>query len=333
MFTGNKVVQMIGYTPESVKKIGVRLVESGETQELAFSARKLIIALARTILALQPKDPLLIYQAISSYSALYPLISDGQEFGFIEEVDTKVRDYLLSTRTGELAPAMGYLFAQQNLEKPFVADFSAILHENRGQAFPDLVALDTSGNASFIESKGSRDVRNKGKLREALLRSEAATDWTNLMASDFYALFISVTKSDKDAVSAIHYTHTANEAPTAEQDVRAVIYRHYATWFNLLGYTQEATSLTDGQPIELKKLKKTINLKKQTYYILDTSASLFFNTIKSWDDQFVGVRFAISAEVLDYLRGGAELLLPKTKHVSQLKREYDLFADGTLLVY
>lgn len=331
MFSGNKTIQLISYTPDSVKKIGVRLVESGEIETTTFSARKLMMALARTILAMQPKDPQLIYQAISSYSALYPLISDKEEFSFIADVDQKVRDYLLSTRTGELAPAMSYLFAQEQLQRPFVVDFASVLNDETVQAHPDLLAVDTKGNASILESKGSRDIRNKGKLREALLQSEKATIFSNIVANDFYALFISITKSTSDVTSAIHFTNTTNELEPSEQDVRAIIYRHYATWFMLLGYTKEAEQLAQGKPIKLKKLKKVVSIKKDNYYVLDSSNSLFLNTCKEWDSQLREVYFTISEQVLNYLGGEESLELPKQRHVQKVNKKYTIFADGTAM--
>jgi len=193
MFKGEKEIQVVQYTPESVKKAGVRLAETGDVQIISFSSRKLIVALARTILSMNPKDADLSYQAISSYSALYPLIHPEKEFRFIAHVDRKIRDYILSTRTGELAPALGYLFAQEQLNKPFVIDFKGLAGDGVTQAsVPDQLALALTGEASFLESKGSKDMRNKGKLRDAIVQSENGATLVDFATSGSYGLFISI---------------------------------------------------------------------------------------------------------------------------------------------
>ena len=141
------------------------------------------------------KDADLVYQAISSYSALYPLIHPDKELRFIADVDRKIRDYILSTRTGELAPALGYLFAQEQLGKPFVVDFKGIVGDDVAQAtVPDQLAMALTGEASFIESKGSKDIRNKGKLRDAIVQSENGATLVDFVADNYYGLFISSRK-------------------------------------------------------------------------------------------------------------------------------------------
>ena len=333
MFKGEKEIQVVQYTPESVKKAGVRLAETGDVQTLSFSSRKLIVALARTILSMNPKDADLVYQAISSYSALYPLIHPEKEFRFIAHVDHKIRDYILSTRTGELAPALGYLFAQEQLNKPFVVDFKGMVSNDVAQtAVPDQLAMALTGEASFIESKGSKDMRNKGKLRDAILQSEKGTTLVDLATDAYYGLFISIPKADADYPAAIHYTYTLNEEERAKSDIQTLIYRHYASWFMLLGFQQVAESLANGEPMTMKKPKKTVQIKKKKYYIVDAKGSLFFQAIKVWDKQFKKVQFGIAEDVFAFLTGAdnAEINLMPLPPV-QKQREFELFADGTVI--
>ena len=335
MFKGEKEIQVVQYTPESVKKAGVRLAETGDVQTISFSSRKLIVALARTILSMNPKDADLIYQAISSYSALYPLIHPEKEFRFIAQVDCKIRDYILSTRTGELAPALGYLFAQEQLNKPFVVDFKGLVGDAVAQTtVPDQLAIALSGEASFIESKGSKDIRNKGKLRDAILQSENGATLVDLAAEAYYGLFISIPKADADYPAAIHYTYTLNEEERAKSDIRTLIYKHYASWFMLLGYQEVAESLANGEPMTMKKPKKTVRINKKKYYLLDAKGSLFFQVIKVWDKQFKKVQFGIAEDVFTFLTGAenAEISLPPLSSTQKQGEKFELFGDGTIII-
>ncbi|MFF5996666.1 hypothetical protein AAGS61_18310 [Lysinibacillus sp. KU-BSD001] len=336
MLKGKKEIQIIEYVPDSVKKAGVRLTEAGDVQSVLFSAQKLIVALARTIISMNPKDGELVYQAISSYSALYPLISDDQEFRFKADVDFKIRDYILSTRTGELAPAIGYLFAQEQLNKPFVVDFASLLTDESAKgAAPDLIVSSPTGEWSFIESKGSKDMRNKGKLRDALCQSENAATLMDYTAQDFYGVFVSIPKADADYPAAIHYTCTLHEGERSVNDNRPLIYKHYASWFMLLGFQEIAERLANGEPMMMKKPKKKTAIKKQAYYVLDTKDSLFFKTIQGWDKQFKRAQFGIAEEVFAFLNGQeeAQLILPPLQQVQKQGNKYDLFADGTAIFY
>ncbi|WP_413363805.1 hypothetical protein [Lysinibacillus sp. 3P01SB] len=336
MFKGEKEIQMIEYVPESVKKAGVRLAEVGEVQTISFTARKLVIALARTILAMNPKDKDVVHQAISSYSALYPLISEDKEFRFAADVDAKIRDYILSTRTGELAPAIGYLFAQEQLNKPFIVDFSGQMEDEAAKAaVPDMIAASSTGEITFIESKGSKDTRNKGKLRDALIQSESAATLVEGAVDDFYGLFISIPKADADYPASIHYTSTINEGQRKAHDLRRLMFKHYASWFMLLGFQEEAERLADGENIMIKRPKKEVMVKKKKYYLLDTSDSLFFNAINIWDKQFKRAKFAIAADVFTFLTGRIDGAVDFSSYGQLLKqgKKYDFFADGTAVFY
>ena len=335
MLIGEKEIQVVQYMPESVKKAGVRLAETGDVQTISFSSRKLIVALARTILSMNPKDADLVYQAISSYSALYPLIHPEREFRFLAHVDRKIRDYILSTRTGELAPALGYLFAQEQLNKPFVIDFKGLVGDDIAQtAVPDQLAIDLTGEASFIESKGSKDMRNKGKLRDAIVQSENGATLVDFVAEAYYGLFISIPKADADYSAAIHYTHTLNEGERVENDIRPWIYKHYASWFMLLGFPEVAESLANGETMIMKKPKKMARIKKKKYYVLDAKDSLFFQTIKVWDKQFKKTQFGIAEDVFAYLTGAenAEISLPPLTSAQKQGEKFELFADGTIII-
>ena len=335
MFKGEKEIQVVQYTPESVKKAGVRLAETGDVQTISFSSRKLIVALARTILSMNPKDTDLVYQAISSYSALYPLIHPEKEFRFLAHVDRKIRDYILSTRTGELAPALGYLFAQEQLNKPFVVDFKGLVADDVAQtAVPDQLAIALTGEVSFIESKGSKDMRNKGKLRDAIVQSENGATLVDLAAEAYYGLFISIPKADADYSAAIHYTCTLNEGERTENNIRTLIYKHYASWFMLLGFQEVAESLANGEPMTMKKPKKTVRIKKKKYYVLNANDSLFFQVIKVWDKQFKKVQFGIAEDVFTFLTSAehTEISLLSLSDFQKQGGEFELFADGTIII-
>jgi len=335
MLKGEKEIQVVQYMSESVKKPGVRLEETGDGQAVSFSSRKLIVALARTIFSMNPKDADLVYQAISSYSALYPLIHPEKEFRFIADVDCKIRDYILSTRTGELAPTLGYLFAQEQLNKPFIVDFKGLIGDDVAQtAAPDQLAMSLTGEASFIESKGSKDMRNKGKLRDAVVQSEKGATLVDFVAEDYYGLFISIPKADADYPAAIHYTYTSNEGERTPNDIRTLIYKHYASWFMLLGMHDVAESLANGEPMTMKKPKKTVKIKKKKYYVLDAEDSLFFRAIKVWDKQFKKAQFGIAEDVFAYLTDveNVEISLPPLASVQKQGEKYELFADGTIII-
>ena len=335
MFKGEKEIQVVQYTPESVKKAGVRLAETGAVQTISFSSRKLIVALARTILSMNPTDTDLAYQAISSYSALYPLIHPGKELRFIAHVDRKIRDYILSTRTGEIAPALGYLFAQEQLNKPFVIDMKELVGVDVTQtAVPDQIALALTGEACFLESKGSKDMRNKGKLRDAILQSEKGATFVDLATEASYGLFISIPKADTNYPAAIHYTYTLNDQGPVKQDIRALIYKHYASWFMLLGFQEAAERLATGEAITMKKPKKIVEIQKKKYYVLDASDSLFFQAIKVWDKQFKKAQFGIDESIFTFLTGAenAEMNLPLLLDVKKQGQTFELFADGTVVI-
>ena len=83
----------------------------------------------------------------------------------------------------------------------------------------------------------------------------------------------------------------------------------------------------------MKKPKKTVQIKKKKYYIVDAKGSLFFQAIKVWDKQFKKVQFGIAEDVFAFLTGAenVEINLLPLRSVQKQGAEFELFADGTVI--
>jgi len=102
----------------------------------------------------------------------------------------------------------------------------------------------------------------------------------------------------------------------------------------LLGFQEVAESLANGEPMTMKKPKKTVRIKKKKYYVLNANDSLFFQVIKVWDKQFKKVQFGIAEDVFTFLTSAehTEISLLSLSDFQKQGGEFELFADGTIII-
>ena len=343
---GTKRINLIEFTSTSVttKNGHLAIVQRHYPKYLQFSSNRLAISIARAKLTRIPNSFHLYLEALSSFIRMQAIISTiPRIISFINGFRDLYRDFSRSSRIGEFAQGITYLFAQDILLKPFVNDFNGFL-EARGfpttsrKKSPDFAIGDYhSTRISLLESKGSspktRFYKLKTRLKEALYQCDSGENHLHTYSIPYpvYRKYASAVwiPEQSDGWDATLYFADPEGQPTIESfDPILFAKYHYASWFMLIGYHRVAEELYKGLDITLERPNKEIQMDNQSFYILDKP------TLEEGIN-FGGKTFGILKVVLESLVKNdiTELQNLNVKSCIDLSREgIDIFADGTLVL-
>ena len=170
---------------------------------------------------------------------------------------SRLRDFSQTTRTGELAQGLNYLFTQERLGFPFVVDYHLFCNGNstkiEGRTSDFVLLNDQANTTGLMESKGEAAKKDTvtTKLNDALEQLDAGQQ-TLLLARGLYAQFLHpvCTKFQfvVPEVSSINYCDI-DSAKATDIAQRDIVRRHFASWFYLVGDFSRAQALINGNTI------------------------------------------------------------------------------------
>jgi hypothetical protein len=360
MFTyGRKYVDLVEYTSNSAitKKVHLKKVpNSNYTSRLEFSATRLAIALARTIMALEPGNFDLVFQTISAYFNLQSIVDSGKKSLSLKSgFKTVYRDFSGTSRIGELAQAISYLFCQDILGYPLVLDYDSFLVSQGYPALagstPDFVISHIlSQNVNLLESKGAvpiNPVRGlKTVMREGLEQCEEGKNHLSLNAggvpvSNTFVTSVWFAEANSPWLTTLNFADPKDENKKPIENPLAVVNYHYATWFMLLGYYHQAVELVSEGKLSLETPKKTITYNNESFYVFDYNYYSHFLDLlfPHWNlplgmSYFNHYKFGISKKVWRLLQSESISFEHENLIFKPVSNdEVELFTDGTLIFY
>lgn len=365
MFTGIRKIKVQEYTCDSARNKGTKLqkVQSNGKTHLEFTSIRLAVSIALTILSSNPKLRDFVKFSISSFINLSSMIgnhpnSKNSNLVLIDDINEMLRDFSFSTRIGELAQGISFMFAQDILEKPHVVDFDGYAKSQKHsfnktvKSSPDFVLHDLSNlrKITLLESKGStrNQVNNglKSTLKKALQQCEdgKVSLSSNNVAShveNSYGVAVLFSKESDTWDSCIHFVDPFSDSEGELENPESLIKYHYSSWFMLVGLEKQAVALANGENIEItlpKRDEGTVVVKGNKYYLFENS-NIFGDCSLGKSGCFGGLdkvgKFGISSEILDRLTGIGGKKFDEEVPVFEPYSDdnYEVFRDGMLFKY
>lgn len=341
--SGARMLPIAEYTSSSVRGKGRLIPNRQARMKLRINPFRLSSAMAHSILSANPRDWDVLFMALSTYIGVQPLIgSHRNEIRLAPGARTKFRDFSKSSRIGELAQGVAWLYAQEGLNHPIVIDFNAYLQTQgippKPGSSPDFVigASLAPRTISLLESKGScprteRD-RLKEKLAEALDQCDAGL--THLRhhgqpsVRNKYAAALWLAEIGDPWKPVLHVADPDDEPQVQVAKPERLMRHHYATWFMLAGLREIGENLLSEQQHRLQTPAHEISIRGTAYYLFEAPQSLW-----TWLHVAPWIRyFGIAKAVFDVLIHRGDL-----KNMVDTQFEpfsWDLFegfADGVII--
>lgn len=357
MLIGKRSINFQEYTCVSARTMHKRLVQKsrkGSTQ-LQFSAIRVSVALARTILSINPRKIDLAFQSMSSIISLKTVIGNTSKLTLVDNIEMRLRDFSLTTRVGELAQAISYMFAQDILRMPIVVDFEGYLHcqgypiKVNKDSSPDFVLCDSlkSTQINLLESKGSmKNQVSKGlktTLREALEQCDSGgrilsgSPIGSAVKNSYGTVVLFPEESETTWEACVHFADPEIKNDTKIKDPLALIKYHYSTWFMLIGLTDEAIGLAGGGNLEMDLPQEEIIVNEKRYLIIGESHVLFPNLFN--ENFFIEIgedirKYGIAREIFHLLTTGDIEAFDEEQLISTpiSNGGMEVFSDGTIII-
>lgn len=280
--------------------------------------------------------PSQVYDIFLSALSLYGLLDYKQskiclKNGFRD----KYRDFSKSGRIGELAQAINYLFAQQQLGFKFVVDFDTFLEVNdiaskSAGGTPDYVLLGKPGkNLAVLESKGSslKDELTMPQLRsklqgamdkQCLVGVKYLQNQGKMFVSNSYASVVEFAEASESRDSLIHFADPEYDDFT-EYNYSLTVKDYYSRWFLFIG-----DSLVNPENNE-EQLSKyfEVEIYEGMEFYLQTSSYNYGNLV-------IPIRYGVSKRVVELFRLGSYQTLYSLEIKEKSLENIEIFSDGTI---
>lgn len=288
-----KEIQIKEYDKKTVLTKHSGLLEINEYSPLTIKGVQLSMAIARTTCNEYINYPELYFDAIQSLLGLQFLINKKNNNLKLNEGRVKrLRDFSRTSKIGELAQAITWLYLEEKSNFPFSIDFELFCKNNSVKIpakskTPDFIAQDTtrSTNICIVESKGklANSTRSlKTKLKDGLDQCEVGETLIN--ANGVYKvvkklsfcteLFLDNNVGD----TTLHFVDP--ERSIEKSEFNSYIFRaHYASWFYIAGQFKNADQLIKGEHIEFAKTEfEEREINGEVYWIKSLN-NIIFNVL------------------------------------------------------
>ncbi len=342
-------------TGKSTRKNTKSIVRASKVNsELKVNFLKLSTAMVKANTTIGKSIPSQAYDIILSALMLHSLLDYKKPEIYLKDgFRQKYRDFSRSARTGELAQAINYIFAQEKLGFKFVFDYDEFLkvysipYKKLGGT-PDYVLFGKkSKNLAVLESKGSS---TKEKLTKPQLRAKLQGAMDNQCmpgvlhlksagkqkVSNSYASVVELVESSESRRSTIHFADPEYDEFKHETYSEAIS-NYYFRWilficrFSLPYYL----SAKEAIDILLNGIGIDIGIDIGIYLHLDivTHEGIDFYVQKSpLSESYlkIPVRYGISKKVIELLYAGDYEALYALDFPAISLSGVEIFSDGTI---
>ena len=357
----NKEIDVREYTNSSVATPRKHLREAADTHpSFNFNGARLSIAIARTLASHHPTVKEFWLDIFMSAIGIRNIVSrDSREFKLIEDRLVRLRDFTRTSRIGEMAQGIAYLFSQDRLGYPIVGDFEHFFNSKgvvilASESTPDFVLQKNliSKNISLLESKGT-EINSTTSIKSFLSTGLAQCKNGIKLASDAgfvvenkFATCAEFSVDTEIETSKLHYVDPSENSTQTDFD-DSLLRFHFASWFYLIRDFESVRLLIEGKPIK----NNNRYLEPHTYngeeYLILTGR--YFRRVierfetKAFIDEYFYYRYAldhlyrdeikigISTKIFNHLAGKERLSeFPNFNIQKGEKDNMNVFLDGTI---
>lgn len=313
--------------------------------DFTFTDLELGVAIARAIIGSSlSSDTVSIIEIKASYYTLLSLLElDDENFILNNHTIGRLRDFSKTSRIGEVAQGINFLFAQKVLNYKIVVDYKLFLSWMgipllRRRRTPDyILAKDLFGGVSLMESKGTLNHnfdKITDKIIDGLEQCSSGTRFINTVpgwrVNRSYAACIAFANEGSVDRTKIHFTDPDDKS-LPDGNIIRVIRLHYASWFLLAGDIKSALQLADNKPADIitqdKIFKNTLQGEKVFVRISPKHLRFYYF-----------LQFFISEEIIGVINGTSSTFsnlafeLENKSIQNPISNETDiLFRDGILI--
>lgn len=304
---------------------------------------KIAYATARTLCSFHLDNKELYFDLIASLLSHFNFITkDKQDYlQIFESRYVRLRDFSKTTRIGELAQGVNYLFTQERLDYPYVVDFHLFHQQVYGTPYserssPDFFVLkEDFSEIGLMESKGEGAKRNSisGKLHSALKQLENVKKLCVDALMPMCSRFEWETTGEK---SSINYAFIKKDCKTKDDIKLRILRLHYASWFYLVGDFNRVEQLLSPEGFEDLEGDPTYTLdntdKENPIYWVERARSFGFSKhFNIHVDMLSPTEFKIGIykKVIDRILSNATS--EETNFPTESDTEFERFRDGTVI--
>lgn len=333
----SKKIKIQEYTSLSIQDKSTRsspkkLVKSSNTySDLNVNFLKLSVAMVKANTTRSASLKNFVYDTFLSALSLNGLVENkGSKLALRDGFRNKYRDFSKTSRTGELAQAINYIFAQEKLGYKFVLDYEEFISATKTPtkktgAAPDYVLFGkNSKNLAVLESKGSSA---SAKLPLATIRSRLFSAMNSQcgdgvrhlqknghLVSHSYASLVELVESSDVGESIIHFADPDYDE-FDNVDYSKAVKSHYSRWLSFIGIL--GSDLV-ANPNEFEN----IEVNGEQFVVQRTSnVDRYLN---------VPIRYGVSEKVLSMYKTGSfkDIYAMNTEVYSS--DNVEIFSDGTI---
>jgi hypothetical protein len=352
--TGKKYIQLSEIDQATVSSPGTPLkVQRPFFDQMSLTSTRLAIAMARATLSIDVHNQDLVFETVANFLRLQPIINAASHNLKLNPIQTKsLRDFSLTSRIGELGQGLAYIFAQEKLKYPYVADFRGYLAKHgkplpiRRQSTPDFVLSNQSShNLALLESKSGfgTNQAEKAEIKKGLSQCESGKaiiqrELKPFVVTKTFCASSNLVHALSPEESVLNYVDPSYEVANNDFTLDLVRF-HYASWFSLVGDLSNMVRLYENAYLvqDVKYESRTFN--NETFLLQPQSRFSFFLgrgplwTLGLRRFPFVTpVRVGISEYVWTQL--SQEDSKMETRIFEPVSNEEaELFTDGTIVFY
>lgn len=355
----NKEIEVKEYTNASFATPYKPTEDANAHLPFTFNGARLSIAIARTLASHHPTVSEFWLDVFMSAIGIRNIVSrDPIEFKLIEDRLDRIRDFTKTTRIGEMAQGIAYLFSQDRLGYPLVGDFKHFFN-SRGVAIsaiettPDFVLQKSSinTNISLLESKGTviNSATNiKSSLRKGLSQCRNGNNIATaagFVVDNKYATCVEFSVDTEVETSKLHYVDPSENTIQSEYN-DSLLRFHFASWFYLIRDFESVNQLIEGKSIKDKSryFEKFVHNGEEYLILTKHYFTRFIERLEAdaVRDEYFYLRFAfnyvylnkmkigISSRIYNHLIGKERLTeFPFFKIENDDNNSINVFADGT----
>lgn len=259
-----------------------------------------------------------------------------------------IRDFSKTTRIGEIAQGVSFLFSQDVLRIPTPHDFIGYCETHYGEvpegSTPDFIGSSKDGTYDLVESKGSQDTKKiiiNGRLNDALKQCNKGEDFLNsLKLPNALRKFGILTVFETNGSASPNNSSIYFIDPSNNQQERFNSWQLIISYYKsiIMGFTGFDSIISFKEAIT-----NTITLQNNSYHILKINFNEFESKLTPFYIYSGLLTFGISSKILDILTlkgdNSEKYFLTikqlfdfqKTDSINNDNMKYEIFSDGTIV--
>lgn len=278
-----------------------------------------------------------------SYLVQFPIILDedtNHNLRISYTFKNLFRDFSKTTRIGEIAQGLNYVFAQKILNCITIRDFDEYLKDNglykgyKGQ-HPDYVTIYRDKTRGILESKGS--ILNPTQMMiSGLVQCSCGRTVVGAKRAYASAVWFSINGPKMKRNTTLHYIDPEEQNDEVhEAEYRISLLKEFAKWFCIAGLYDVALILSKGEFVTQDMLSKYTSIYSQNDRYLQVNQLAeevpLILSKQEVSSEKLRIDFGISNSLMQFVTGKADYKEQEEKYenIDNGMYVYESYSDGT----